>query len=432
MPRDEHAAYVLPSLGADRGSDHWRTSRRRQLLDTFAANVYGWTPEGGAIGDITVVNRIDGALDSLATITDYDLTLTGPRGLRTVAVLLFVPAAASATSPAPALLGLNFWGNHTMTTESEVRVSSGAIYTPTFDRPVPPWDPSDPPAITGHQALPHHERGSEADIFVPAALARGYAVATLHFPEIEVDRPDAGAAVAGVRGLFTSEDALEQKDPEAWGALGAWAWSLSRVLDMLEILPEIDHTNVFAHGISRYGKVALWAAAQDERFAGVLPGVSGCGGAALFRNKGGENVAAITHLFPNWFAPRLATYSGAEDRLPIDQHQLLALIAPRALHVASATRDSWADPRNEHLSTVYASPVYELFGEAGTLPAGTVGQGGDVPDSVARATAMPPVDTRIGGRLSYSLRDGEHGGTSEDWTHFLAAADDAVGRHHRS
>jgi hypothetical protein len=436
MPVRETAEYRLPPLGSAGSAAAWSATRRAELLDVFAANVYGRVPDGGGVAAVTELVRVEGALDGAATMTEYDVTLAGPRGTRNVALLVYTPRDADAASPARVLLGSNFMGNHATTSDPSVRVSHAPVYMPAVDQSRPvvyPFDPSDLPAVVGWNALPVGDRGAEAGTFYATAVARGYAVATLHFPEIEPDRPGATAAAAGVRGMFASEDELEQgRDPEAWGTLAAWAWGLSRMVDVLEAVPEVDGSAVVVHGISRTGKVALWAAAQDDRLAGALTGVSGCGGAALFRNKGGENVRAITHFFPHWFAERFLDYRDADDQLPVDQHQLLALIAPRALYVASATLDSWADPRNEHLATLHASPVFELFGEHGTLPAGTVPPGADVPVDVARAVALPPVGTRVGGRLSYHIREGDHGVTDEDWAHFLDFADEqAVGRGRR-
>jgi hypothetical protein len=429
MSLSETETYALPSLGARGGAGGW-ASRRAELLDAFAANVYGRTPEGGGVGGVETLTRVEGALGGAARMTEYEVTLAGPLGSRAVALLVHVPLAAGAPDPAPVLLGYNFMGNHATTHDPTVRVSDLPVYMPAVDtsRPVAyPLDPSDLPAIVGYNPMPAGGRGSEAGNFLGAAIARGYAVATLHFAEIEVDRPDAAAAAAGVRGMFATEEELDRaRDPEAWGTLAAWAFGLSRMLDALEVVDGADTSATLVHGISRYGKVALWAAAQDERIAGALTGVSGCGGAALFRNKSGENARAITHFFPNWFARRFDDDVDGEGRLPVDQHQLLALIAPRALYVASAAEDSWADPRNEFLATVHASPVFELFGDRGTLPPGTVAPGGDVPVDVARDVTPPAIGARVGGRLSYHIRQGDHGVTDEDWGLFLGFADEQV------
>jgi hypothetical protein len=185
------------------------------------------------------------------------------------------------------------------------------------------------------------------------------------------------------------------------GAISTWAWQLSRILDWLVTLPEIDPTRVIVVGHSRLGKTALWAGAGDERFAMVVSNESGCGGAALERRNYGETVKRITTSFPHWFAPTFATYADRETELPIDQHVVLAMTAPRPLYVSSAVEDRWADPRGEFLAAVAASPVWELFGK--------VGLGTDT---------YPAVDTAIGSSIGYHVRSGPHDITAVDWGHF--------------
>ena len=185
------------------------------------------------------------------------------------------------------------------------------------------------------------------------------------------------------------------------GAISTWAWQLSRILDWLVTLPEIDPTRVIVVGHSRLGKTALWAGAGDERFAMVVSNESGCGGAALERRNYGETVRRITTSFPHWFAPTFATYADRETELPIDQHVVLAMTAPRPLYVSSAVEDRWADPRGEFLAAVAAGPVWELFGKVG----------------LGTATD-PAVDTAIGSSIGYHVRSGPHDITAIDWGHF--------------
>lgn len=411
--------YTLPSLWNPTTAMHsaleWQTTRRTEVLEMFASNVYGHTPDGGGVVAVKVLSHKESALDGLATRTEFTVTLGGPLGTRDVSLLLYLPTDASSQKPVPAFLGLNFKGNHATTLEADVRVSTGENFGKGLE-----YDAEEAGEVPA-------KRGAEERRWpYRVALARGYAVATLHYEEIETDIP--GAAAVGVRGLFDSESTLvERHDPEAWGAIGAWAWGLSRAFDVLASLDEIDSTSVMVIGHSRLGKTSLWAAAQDVRFAAAISNDSGCAGAALFRHKSGEDVAILARVRPHWFAPKFASYGEAESMLPIDQHQLLALVAPRPLHVASASLDIPADPHGEYLATLHATPVFNLFGFEGTLAAGVSPLGEDLSADLAFRSPIPSPGVRVGGQLSYHLREGGHDVLVEDWMHFLDFADHNLG-----
>lgn len=159
-------------------------------------------------------------------------------------------------------------------------------------------------------------------------------------------------------------------------------------------------------GHSRLGKAALWAGAQDERFAAVISNDSGCLGAALSRRRFGETLGFLTDTFPHWLPKRIHRYVEREDELPVDQHQLLGLVAPRPLYVASASEDRWADPRGEFLATRAASEVYERMGLEGLS-----------------LTSFPEPGSFQHGTLAYHLRRGDHDLTRWDWERFLDFAD---------
>jgi hypothetical protein len=239
---------------------------------------------------------------------------------------------------------------------------------------------------------------------VEQVIARGYGIAAIQNDELAPDNKDHFRE--GVIRLFEGDHA-GARAPDAWAAIAAWGWGASRVMDYLQTDPRVDPARITVIGHSRGGKAALWAGAEDDRFALVISNESGEGGAALSRRDFGETLARITTTFPYWFAPRYATYANHVPDLPVDQHMLLSLIAPRGLYVASADEDLWSDPRGEFLSLAAASPVYALWGEP-----------------VIRAEAMPPLEhPLVAGRRGYHIRTGAHNLTPYDWAQYTAFAD---------
>ena len=234
-------------------------------------------------------------------------------------------------------------------------------------------------------------------------IARGYGIAAIQYGQLAPDDKDTFRN--GVIGLF--DGSATGQPPYTWGALAAWGWGASRVMDYLGREPRVDASRVALVGHSRGGKAALWAGAEDPRFAMVVSNESGEGGAALSRRSYGETVERINTAFPHWFTATYQAFNGREAALPVDQHMLLASIAPRALYVASADEDLWADPRGEFLSLAASSPAFGLFGDAAIAP-----------------DAMPPLDTPlVVGRRGYHVRAGGHDLTPYDWDRFADFAD---------
>jgi hypothetical protein len=317
---------------------------------------------------------------------------SGERSAPCIETLLYLPRPPDRRA-VPVFLQLNFRGNHAEHADPGIRLSTA-------------WMPADKAAaIVDHRAT-EGSRGVNGKRWpVEAMLARGYGMATAYCGDVFPDRPD-GRAASVLPALGHPVDG--NLPPDEPGAIGAWAWELSRILDWLVTLPEVDARRVIVAGHSRLGKTALWAGACDERFAMVVSNESGCGGAALSRRDHGESVADITRTFPHWFCPAFATYANRESELPCDQHVLLAMTAPRPLYVASALEDQWADPRGEFLSAVAAEPAWKLFGLSGL---GT--------------DRFPATDRPIGGTIGYHVRSGKHDLLEYDWLRFADFADRA-------
>lgn len=374
----------------------WRTNRRPELLELFAAHEYGRTP-GGRPADMhwetTSLDRA--ALGGKATRKEVTIWFTEKRAGPRMHLLIYQPNGV--TAPPPVFLGLNFFGNHTVHSDAGIALAQPfTFYEVDRYRPAAPGTPAN-----------SEQRGVHASKWqIETVIARGHATATAWCNDLCPDRVDGLKDPLSVATLFSTGGA-EERAGDAWGAIGIWAWGLSRALDYLESDRELDAKRVAVHGFSRLGKAAVWAAAQDERFAMLISNESGCGGAALSKRIYGETVAIINGKFPHWFAKNFRNYNDDETALPMDQHELLALIAPRPLYVASAQGDQWSDPVGEFLALKAAEPVYALFGKKGM--------------GLHEAFA---VDAPISGQVTgYHNRSGKHDMTEYDWARYLDFAD---------
>jgi hypothetical protein len=387
----EVPAYTLPDLlephapvGGEAFQQYW-AGRRQSLLESFTTHVYGSYPSR-PFQLVTEKQEAGPTLKGRALRQQFRVMLKTEHGSLPIDLVVFSPA--SAERPVPCFLSLNFTGNHTVAADPEIPVTQN-------------WMRNDKAkGIDDHRAKPEH-RGQAASRWpIAMAIEAGCAVATAYYGDIDPDFDD--GFQNGVHALFP-EHRASAEHPERWGSIAAWAWGLSRLYDCLATsVPQVDSRRVAVLGHSRLGKAALWAGATDQRFAAVISNDSGCGGAALSKRIFGETVGRINDSFPHWFCPNFRQYSLHESRLPIDQHQLLALMAPRPLYVASASEDLWADPRGEFLAIHGAQPVYQRLG----FPA--LGFH-DLPEPGAATI----------GRVSYHLRAGKHDIDAWDWEHYL-------------
>ena len=193
---------------------------------------------------------------------------------------------------------------------------------------------------------------------------------------------------------------------EEWGAISAWAWGISRMIDWMETVPEIDMDRIAVIGHSRLGKTALWASANDMRISMAVSNCSGCCGASISRRRYGETFEVIYDHFPYWFVPCFGEYAYKEDQFPTDQHALIALSAPRPVYVASADEDDWADPIGEWTAAREAGPVYALYGLKG----------------LSSNWMQPNNHTDDYGSVAYKIRNGVHAMWPDDWYDYIKFA----------
>lgn len=338
-------------------AEAWEREVRPLTLEKFREHVYGRNPVGRP-ADLKWTRKVLEVTGVKEQVIEGHVTFSGPGGAGKIRVELVLPAAAK--GPVPLFLLIN-------------------------------------------NRSPELSDLTKPNGFWPALeiARRGFATATFQVADVDPDQNE--GFKDGVHAIFDKAP----RGPDAWGTIAAWAWGASRVIDALEKEPAIDPRRIAVVGHSRGGKTALWCGAQDPRVALVVSNNSGCTGAALARRKQGEQLADINRNFPHWFCENYRRYNGKEETLPVDQHQLVGLIAPRLAYVASAADDAWADPEGEFLSCVHAGPVYRLNGLTGL-------EAGPMPKPGGKLHA---------GSIGYHLRPGKHDLTLPDWHHFMDFAD---------
>ncbi len=349
-----------------RSALEWQQLRRQELLADFARILYGKIPARPQAIRREILSCDESAIEGTAIRQEIRLHLENNGRHHEIDLLFYRPR--SAAGPVPAVVGLNFKGNAACTAESGIRA-----------------------------VRPEGQPGEQAARWqIPMLIANGFAVATAYRGDLFPDRADGRAD--SVYRLWHEPAELTEANRQLT-AISAWAFGCILLKEQLLGDPAVDPQRIWVHGHSRLGKTALWAAANDPGFAGAVSNDSGCCGAALSRRNFGESIEAIPRQFPWWFPAELDRYAGNEEKLPFDQHALLALLAPRPVLVASATEDRWADPRGEFLAAKAAGEVYQLFG------------GNGLGDSEFPAPEQPIFGQGVG----YYLRTGVHDVTAVDW-----------------
>jgi hypothetical protein len=365
--------YTLPDLlklvdGTPvRDAATWFSKRRPEILKLYQTEIFGRVPSNAPKVTWEVADTDPKALDGTAVLKKVVGRMgdkaDGPR----MNLSLYLPAKA--TGPVPVILTLTF-----------------------------SFAPGKAPKFAG--------KGNPARDEI---LGRGWAFASLGYTDIQPDRPDTYRE--GVIGLTLAPN-QDRPAADEWGGVSAWAWGVSRAVDYFETDKAIDAKCVGIQGHSRLGRTVLWAAAQDERIAATFASCSGCTGAALFRRDWGETVDDMAQNFPWQLAGNYQKWVGRWNDMPVDNHMLSALVAPRALFCSGGTGDQWASPKGQFLALVAAGPVYQLVGAKGL-----------------GVTELPPLDQAvIDGDLGWMYHTGGHVTTPADWRAFL----DFAGRHFRS
>jgi hypothetical protein len=371
--------------------DQWFQQRRPELKALFQHYMYGYLPPVPDKVDWQVLHEDRQAFGGKATLREVEIAF-GPPEVPRIHLLLVVPNERK--GPAPAFVGVNFCGNHALVKDPAVRLPKSWVY-------------GHYPGVKDNRAT-DAGRGTQADVWaLEQSVARGYAVATFYSGDIDPDRPDVRE---GVQPHFRRLGWIKPGPQEA-GTIAIWAWGVHRAVDYLSRTPEIDKSRIAVVGHSRLGKTALLAAAFDERIALAIPHQAGCGGTAPSRGTVGESVRRINTSFPHWFDGTFKEFNDRPDRLPFDQHGLVALCAPRPVLFTNAVEDTWANPDGQFQVLQAADPVYRFLG------AGGLG-----------AKERPEPGRLIDSTLGYYIRPGKHSMTTEDWKVFLDDADKHFGQ----
>ncbi|MFM1942161.1 MAG: hypothetical protein RI897_1143 [Verrucomicrobiota bacterium] len=353
-------------------AEEWMNVRRPQILSLFSHLIYGSVPQPPSALETqySVIQTDPVFMNGRATRKDISIRFSTINGSAEMLVLVYIPNHT--TAPAPAFMIHSFDNTR----------SAGFDAHPTY-----------PDVLRNGWPLGRFFEAGFGFVVV-------YQQDLVAHNEVEFRN--------SIHRLFYRTDQSFPKASE-WGVLGAMAWGASRALDYLETDAGLEAARIAIMGHSKCGKAALWTAAQDQRFAMAVSAQSGCAGAALWRRKSGETLDKMVTRFPYWLCRNAWKFVGQEDDLPVDQHMLLACIAPRPVYVHSANGDTWADPRGEYLSAYHASEVYTLLGKKGLTS----------PESPE--PGQPIMESDVG----YHTREGGHSINGYDWERFIE-----FGKHH--
>ena len=331
---------VLLNGKAVKDADTWYKKRRPEIVRLIEDNEYGRCPAAPRDMSFNVFDKGTPVFDGKAIRKQVTVYFTKDTSNYKMDILIYLPAKA--TKPVPMFLNIGFSANSTVTTDPGVK--QGLIWGK---------DGKKVPAASGRQF-------GKANI--DQFISQGIGYATVYYGDIE---PDFGTGIKyGIRGHYLKPGTTYPASDE-WGAISAWSWGLSRVMDYFETDKQIDAKRVALFGVSRLGKTVLWTGARDTRFGLVIASCSGEGGAAIARRNYGETIKHMsdsTRYFYQ-FCGNYAKYANNPNDFPVDANLLVSLVAPRPLLLQTGDTDFWSDPKGEFLAAVAAEPVFKLLGK---------------------------------------------------------------------
>lgn len=381
-------------------AEQWKAERRPELKAMFQHYMYGTIPPRPERMDFEARVADTKFLGGKATLKFVTISIPGSGGPR-IDLMVVTPNAAPG---APAFLALNFCGNHAVHADPRIPLSRSFLG-------------SGCKGCVENRATEAARGAQAADWPIEEIINRGYAFATFNNADVDSDR---GGVSDGVYAWLARErtgSATNSLTADR-GCIAGWAWGFHRCMDYLVTDRAIDKSRIAAVGHSRNGKTALLAAAYDERIALAIPHQAGCGGTAPNRvaaelarpqsngRPTAETMAVINKNFPHWFNAEYKKFNATPEKLPFDQHELVALMAPRPVLLSNAAEDRWANPTQQFEVLKAAEPVYQLLHAGG-----------------CEAQAMPPEGKLVSSRLGYYIRAGKHSMIASDWTVFMDFAD---------
>jgi hypothetical protein len=367
----------------------WFRDRRPELKGLFQHYMYGEIPPKPEKIQFTTNLKDANFLGGKGTLKLVTISF-GTSSAPSIDLMLVVPNARR--GPAPVFLTMNFCGNHALVEDPRIPLTRGWLY-------------SNCQGCSNNQAT-GAARGADAkDWPVADILRRGYALATFCSTDVDSDRANVSDGVHAWLAVQRTGSATNSL-PHDRGCIAGWAWGFHRCVDYLVSDADFDARRIAAVGHSRNGKTALLAAAFDDRIALAIPHQAGCGGTAPSRGKIGESVTRINTSFPHWFNAEFKKFNDQPEKLPFDQHCLVALMAPRPVLLSNAQEDQWANPSGQFEVLRAADPVYRLL-KAGKLD----------------AEQMPPNGRLVDSPLGFFIRPGKHSMNQDDWMIFMAFAD---------